>query len=157
MKLNPTEATWTQVNKSQLRPGDIVRFSYAVDATNPIVGKVAAVSHKTGIIYFEQQPEELQAFSRTAAAPITFDPDEVIEVLARTRTRWTFSRDKWAEDLDAFGFDPSKRKWPSNLDGCVVWFDSDEDVVGTAYDEYGTSFGIHREWCIAEEVGDVGI
>ena len=224
----PREALWTQANKVALRPGDIVRFSYAADSPgNPIVGKVAEVDHGDYIIYFEQAPEELQKFSRTAAAPITFDPDgrnEMIdlylapgkqkyifrmakvysdpnircpelvkywakdadgceavfptpssctgitidrtgceistmrhwceEVPTRTRTRWTFSRDKWAEDLnnlpDALGFDPSKRKWPSNLDGCVVWFDSDEDVVGTAYDEYGTSFGIHRNWCIDE-------
>ena len=239
--IEPREALWTQANKADLRPGDIVRFSYAADTSGaPIVGKVAEVDHTTAVIYFEQQPEELQKFSRTAAAPITFDPDgrgEMIDLYlapndpvkhfrdlyaggarylakdtstifcwaysdkpyrvdgdgswigscptivdprsaipqlvdpeldeplciadhcrfacltpeVRTRTRWTFSRDKWAEDLnnlpDALGFDPGKRKWPNTLDGCLVQFDSDEDVVGTAYDDHGTSFGIHRNWC----------
>ena len=251
--IEPREAMWTQANKASLRPGDIVRFTYAAYPNDtPIVGKVAEVDHSDYIIYFEQAPEELQKFSRTAAAPITYDPEGRIdlylapndpvkhfrdlyasgarylakdtpagfcwayrdkpyrvdedgswigscptivdpwspipqlvdpeldeplciadhcrfacltpEARTRTRTRWTFSRDKWAEDLnnlpDALGFDPSKRKWPSTLDGCVVWFDSDEDDVGTAYDEYGTEYEVHRDWCddeiIEEDNTNVG-
>ena len=160
--IDPREALWTPVRKADLRPGDIVRFSYAADSSGtPVVGKVAEVDRSDYIIYLEQQPEELQMFSRTAAAPITYDPDgrdKMIDLYTRprtrTRTRWTFSRDKWAEDLnnlpDAFGFDPSKRTWPSNLDGCVMWFDRDEDDAGIAYDEYGTEYEVHRSWCVSE-------
>lgn len=158
--IEPREALWTQVNKANLKPGDIVRFTYAADTPNPIVGKVAEVDHSDYIIYFEQQPEELQAFSRTAAAPITFDPDgrgEMIDLYTRprTRTRRIFSRDKWAEDLnnlpDAFGFDPSKRTWPKT----VVWFDNYEDDLGTVYGPDGTEYEVHRNWCDDEIIEEV--
>ena len=73
--IEPREATWTPTDKASLRPGDIVRFTYAALGNDtPIVGKVAEVDRGDYLVYFEQAPEELQKFSRTAAAPITFDP-----------------------------------------------------------------------------------
>lgn len=239
--IEPREALWTQVNKAQLRPGDIVRFTYAAQypSTEYVVGKVSEVNHGNYCIYFEQQPEELRAFSRTAAAPITFDPDSrsetidlylapnsitarfralyaeglrylakdasglywaysdrpkwsqehgfwygtgamyiepsnpvttvvgepvcieehcrfatSLEVRTRTRTRWVFSRDKWAEDLAQLSDSP--RRWPQTIDGCVAWFDSDD--LGTVYGPDGAEYEVHRSWCIAEEVAeDVGV
>ena len=73
--IEPREALWTPTTKTQLQPGDIVRFTYAANPTEYIVGKVSEVDHSDYCIYFEQQPEELQAFNRTAAAPIIYDPD----------------------------------------------------------------------------------
>ena len=83
--------------------------------------------------------------------------DEV-EVRTRTRTRWIFSRDKWAEDLaqfaDAYSF--PARRWPKTIDGCVAWFDTDlgPDDLGTVYGPDGAEYEVHRSWCIAEEVDE---
>ena len=153
--IEPREALWTQANKADLRPGDIVRFTYAADSSGaPVVGKVAEVDHGDYIIYFEQQPEELQKFSRTAAAPITYDPDgrdKMIDLYLapgkQVSKKYIFSREKLLKTPEGIFTNVQEREWPKWCDGKEATFDPKLPWSRGVVAAKGTEFSVYRDWC----------